>query len=491
MAYVFYDGNLIRPVTNVDITKSYSKNATGNFGKIYTINMNLILIAYKGSPQADGSFWTTDTNPPDENVAENARFEALSRKEEAIRKIFGTDGRVLEFQPANGGLEVKCNPRIISINSSAGPKVDTQLMTIQFETDRLEPEETTDVFTEYISDTQENWSLDTDDNPEDLNLPRTFRLSHTISAVGKRFYLSNGSLEKEAWHQARDYVLPRLGLDTTILSSSGVNNLPGYYGGFNHLRSEAVDENGGSFAVTETWIITSGSYLEDFNINTQLGADGMRHVGIDGNIVGLEERDANMNLTVSKWDNATAGFTTVEALAHTRAETYSTLSLNSLPLNKTIGRNPVAGNISYSYEYDDRAANFITDTAVENISIQNSHLIDLFAEIPVLGRAAGPVLQNLNSYQVATRALDLSIVMDPSYYPMSGVTAAELINDYNPRLHSPQSTEITSIINAAKPVGNALNNLDVAATVEYTSNRTENWDVHGRTYNLSITWSLE
>jgi len=489
MAYCFYDGNLIRPVTTVDITKNYSKNASGNFGKIFSITLNITLISYKGSPQSNGSFYTLSVDPPDENITEDAMFASLSRKEEAIRDLFTAEGKVLEFQPANGGLEVKCNPRVISINSVAGPKVNTLILTVTLEADKMEPDDS-DTFEAFISDAQENWSLDSDESPENPNLPRMYRMSHTISAVGQRHYLANGDLEQEAWQQARDYVLPRLGLDTTILSSSGVNNLPSYYGGFNHLRSENIDENGGSFSVTETWIITSGSYLEDFTINTQLGQDGMRHVTVDGNVNGLEQRDSNMTLTGSKWDNAVTGFSTVESLAHTRAETYSSLSLNSLPLSKTIGRNPVAGTVSYSYEYNDRPTNFITDVTSEQISLQNSYKADLFAEIAVLGRAAGPVLQSLNTKQAATRSLDISLVFNPDYMP-SGLTMAQRLNDYNPRLHSPQATEINNIITAAKPVGNALNNLDVSATDEYISNRTETWDAYSRSYNLSLQWTFE
>lgn len=490
MAYVFYDSNLIRPVPTVDITKSYVKNANGNLGKLYTITLSIIAIAYKGSPRSDGSFWTLDTEPPDEDIDVDARFESLTRKHDALEQLFGTEGKVLEFQPVNGGLEMKCNPRIISINFAAGPWVDTSVITVQMEADQLEPEKTSDDFEAFIQDAQENWTLDTDETPENLTQSRTYRLSHTISAVGKRFYESDGSIAQEAWKNARDYVLPRLGLDNSILSSSGVNNLPAYYGGFNHLRSENTDEAGGAFAVTETWVIASGSYIEDFNLSTQLGQDGMIHTTVDGSITGLEERDSNMVLLTSKWDNAVTGFNSVESLAHSRAETYSTYTLNPLPLNKTIGRNPIAGTINYSYEYDDRPTNIVTDVVSEHISLQNSYKVDLFAEIPVLGRNIGPVLQDLSSYQAATRSLDINLVFSPDYFD-SGITLAQRLNDYNPRLHSPQSSEINSIITAAKPIGNALNNLNIAADTEYVSNRSENWDPYSRSYSLQISWTFE
>lgn len=491
MAIVSYDSNLLRPCPSVNITENKIKDGAGEtIGNTYSITLNITLIADRGSPQSDGSFWTISNDPPPEDIALESRFKSLARKQEAIRDLFSTEGLLLEITPLDGGQPIKTSPRVLSVVFSEGTWVDTTQCTIQFEAEKLYLGNG-DVFTNYLSSSDESWVLDSDENPEDIDNPRTYRLSHTVSATGKRFYDETGTLVKEAWQQAQSEVLPKLGFDSSILLSSGVNNLPTYYGGYNHIRSENIDKSTGSYSVTETWLITSGTALETFNVNTVAGNDGLTSVSVDGSITGLEQRDSNLALTVSKWTNAANKFTTVQGLIKNRAESYSSASLHATPISTTIGRNPAAGTINYTYEYNNRFRNLITDTRSEVISVQNNVEVDIFATIGIIGRTLGNLLQDLNTKQHLERSVNIELVFDSTYIP-SGATTAEIINDYHPRLHAPQSTEIAAIISAAEPVtAGLLNNNGSAATTSYISNQTENWSPHNRTYSRNLTYVYE
>lgn len=83
---------------------------------------------------------------------------------------------------------------------------------------------------QYLSDVTESWNIDTDERAENESLSRTYRLTHSVSATGKRHY-NNNILQAEAWQQARDWVQSKLGFDSSKALSSGVNNLPSYYSG--------------------------------------------------------------------------------------------------------------------------------------------------------------------------------------------------------------------------------------------------------------------
>jgi hypothetical protein len=273
--------------------------------------------------------------------------------------------------------------------------------------------------------------------------------------------------------------------------SSGVLNLPSYYGGKNFLRSEQIDKTTGSYSVTESWVVTSGNALEDFNLSIQSNLDApYTTVSIDGTITGLEERDSNYKLTTSKYTNALSKYNFASGVAFSRAQLYSGLNLNVVPRSTTRGINPVAGTISYSYEFDDRPSNNITGSKSEIISINGTSEVDVFASIPVLGRAKGPVLQDISTKQQCERSLSLEVVFSKDYIP-SGATFSEMINDYNPRLHAPQSTDITNIISAASPIGHALNNTGALASVQYVSAKNENWSPRDRRYSLNMTWVYE
>lgn len=496
MSKVMYDGKRLIPAPFVSIQKQYQTTGDNEkVGSLFTITVVGTIVAFKGSPDSSRTFWTLGGFPPDEVVDGDSRLASIIRKQEAIRELFSEDGKQFEVQSADGSQPMKCNPRVISIEFPDGTWYNTAPFTITLEADIVTVNgvaQGEDGFTSKISSGSETWTIDTQtDTAEGIDLPRTYTLQHTVSAQGKRFFDSAGNLVKPAWEQARDFVLPKLGFDSTIALSSGVNNLPSYYQGVNHSRSENIGERDGSYSVTESWILSSGTAFEEFTVDTRTSlSDGLVRVGINGSVRGLEQRDSNLALTTSKYDNAVSKFTAVQGLAFHRAQTYSGTSLNTVAVNSTIGRNPVAGTISYTYEFDDRASNLVSLAKSERISINDSFGVDQFASIFVLGRSLGPVLQPLNTKQATTRDLNIEIVFGSSF--AGGGSAFDRLNTNHPRNVPGTLSEINSIINAAQPVlAGKLNNLGLPATSVHVSNQSENWEPMTGRYSYQVQWTYE
>ena len=492
---VSYNSKKVIPAPFVSVTKTYQTSGDGNkVGSVYAITITGSLVAYKGSPDSSKVFWTIGGYPPDEVLTSDENLGALLRKQEAIRELFSQDGLSLEWQSADGSSPMKCNPRIQSITFQEGQWYNTVQYTIAAEADIVYVNGAAlgeDSFSEYISSASESWSIETDETPEGPDLPRTYRLSHSVNATGKRFFEGGGTLLREAWRNAQAWVLPRLGFDSTIALSSGVNNLSSYYSGWNHARSESIGENDGTYSVTETFILASGSALEDFTVSTRNSInDGLVAVEINGQITGLEERDSNLQLITSKYDNALTKYNEVELLLHNRAQSYSGYTLNAFEVNSTVGQNPNTGSISYGFEFNNRPTNLITDSLSESIQLNDGFGADLFASIAVLGRSAGPVLQSLSSKQAVTRDLSLEIVFGAAFVGSGNVTSRMITN--HPRNKSPQAAEIQSIVSAVHPVNaGMLNNNSVQATVAYVNNQRESWDGIAGRYSLQIGWTLE
>ena len=488
MSRVTYDDSRLIPSPLTNINKTYTKTSDGSIiGKIYNITLNGTLIAFKGSPDSSGVWWQAGGYPPDEVIGADSRLSSLQRKQEALRDLFSDEGRNLEIQALDATQPVKCNPRVISIDFPEGLWYTQSRYTITLEADELYPRQE-DTFTEYINDASESWVVETDEaQPEGLGLPRTYRISHSVSAQGKRFFDELENLEKPAWWQARDYVQSRLGFDTDIALSSGVNNLPAYYGGFNHVRTENIDELGGSYEVSENWLISSGSALEDFNVGVTKGIDSpFTNVTIDGNITGLEQRDSDLQLTTSKYDNAVTKFNVASGLALTRAQTYSDTTLNIFPINQTVGRSPVGGTINYTYEYNNRPI-LIRGAKSSSIAINDNLVGESFASIFVLGRTNGPVLQNLNTRPALTRSLSMELMIEPeSFGGISGVKSeSDFRTAFNnkPRLRTDDmGTDIRNVLTAANPFGDGLSPV-------YSGQPQENWDPINGSYSYNILYT--
>ena len=492
MARVIYNGKRLIPAPLINISKAYQKSGNGEIiGAVFSLTITGTLVAHMGSPDSSGVFWDQSVYPPDETIESEDRLCAIQIKQGALRGLFNTEGLQFEVQSSAAYDAVRCRPRILEIAFQDGVWHDRCDYTITLECDELTGDlfSSEDTFDQYISDAAEEWSIDTnEEHAESLGIPITYALSHNISAVGKRVYDATGALIKDPWLYAKDFVSSKVGYDANIISS-GIMNIPSYYNGVNHVRNESINQQGGSYSMTENWVLASGGATEAFSISTNNQLESpFPTVSIEGTVTGYDERDSNMNLTTSKWDNAEAKFNTVNNYVYTRAQQFSGLSLNIAPLSEVIGRNPIQGTVTYTYEYNTRPMTLVSGVRSEVINIGDNLGGQLHAEVFVLGRAAngyGPVLQDLQAKPANTRTLNIELVLEPiQYSDRSFATIQNLINDLKPSVNPTYSGSIYNVIAAADPVNNGW-------TTTFQTQPQENWSVTEYRYSYSTTWTFE
>lgn len=425
---VIYNSKAIIPAPFVSISKEYIKSDNGDtIGSTYVITLSSKLVSYKGSPNSTKTFWTNTGYPADEVLADNKHFPSILRKIEGLRILFADEGKTLDIQPYDGSASITCNPRVRSLQFPQGQWVYLAEYTITLEADviyvngqAVNEDDGTDVVNYKVSRAQDSWNIE----PANDN-QLTYRLTRTVGATGKKFYNSSGSLVQAAYLNAKDYVTNRLtlGLNTARITDS-VLNLSGTAQAFNYVRAENIDEKGGSYSVTETWLVYDpaggAKAVEEFNIVARQSEEGRVNVTIDGTINGLFERNGSFTITTDKYTNALAKYNEVYPNFLTRAQNYSGTTLNSNPLTKQVTHNVTNGSINYSWSYDNRPSNSIAGAISEVISVTFGNPTDVFAKIPVLGRAAGPVLQSIGTVTERTKGLNIEAVMQaatPSYTP--------------------------------------------------------------------------
>lgn len=431
MSIVSFAGHRLIPAPRPSLTKTFLYTPDGTvIGSQWAVTVNGLFLANMGAPTAGsgvngsyGSQYDLGGYPADENITSDTQnLGYIIRKQENIRELFSSNNnnKLFEVQSADGTPPMKFNFRIEQLSfPEQGPiqwfnTCDYSVQgTAEFLYINGQPQ-SEDTFDGYISSASETWSVETTEESEGLNLPRTYRLTHSVSAVGRRIYDETGTLVKPTYEQARDYVLPKLGLDSYFTSSSGVKDLPSTYIGFNHLINENIDKLGGEYSVTETWLLASGSALEDFTVNSVNSInDGLVSVTINGTINGLELRDSNQSIVSYKIDNAESKFNSVSGLLFGRAQSYSGYSLNITPTSVTIGKNPVTGVISYDYQFNNRPTNFVSDAKYESIEIIDDFGGSLIAAISVPFRVEGPVLQDIGTKKESTRTLNIELILGP------------------------------------------------------------------------------
>jgi hypothetical protein len=471
----------LEPVQTVEINKTYNRREDGSpLSASYTISVGFTLVSDMGSPRSliDSSlsntgwttsapqnvsgkkyFWTLSGYAPRETITSSQRLAAIERKIEALRELFSnqtdSDGLLFEVQSESGDQPMKAVCKLENLVISPGPWVNYATCSIVLTTNRISingataDEDSFDTYDYKIASASESWQLDTDEAvPESENRPRTYRIAHTMQAKGlPKYDLSTGAILQKPWEQARGYVhavggfynnvsntagsgIP--GFDSYFLTSSGVRDLPSYYVQANHVRSENIDRAGGTYQLTENWILASGYALEDFTVQTIDNIDNpLLQVSVNGTITGLDERDPiNMSLIRSKFQNADSRLSGVVSELHNRAQSYSGSTLNVLPNNKTIGKNPNTGSITYQFDYDNRPTLHISGAKSEQITVGYSRPGRVVAIIPIIGRTNGPILQDIGTYTARRKTLSINAILapqsviDPVFPDISAILAA-------------------------------------------------------------------
>jgi len=325
-----------------------------------------------------------------------------------------------------------------------------------------------------LEDAQTNYSFSYIKKPQKyygVEFPPVLEISRNVSAVGQT--ISTGedaggvAMCISGLTNAINYVT---GVATTELNNIEVNHLlnPGTglnYGYKTYLteRSVSQDETAASFSVDDTFIaiatgmpntggmstlpsgvingpisgfVPLGDYPvnDTFNLNVEKNnQDGIAKVSMDGVVKGYPSYslldgsftlvadsgsfDIARNYTKFCLDNKI--FSTRASIAYSGAiaETLTGVigtPFNTSPLSETYGYNIEEGTVTYNIAFDNRAGHCVTGVISETINVTKKRPTDVYAEIKILGRAAGPLLQDIGTKTAFTQDLSISAAVIPS-----------------------------------------------------------------------------
>jgi len=560
---------VIRPTPFVSINTQTLKNSEGNFGVTYAITLTGTILEDQGTPyalEADGTnnllpSFDPDNFPPDggdrigpygsfDNIPLSQRPKpprqkvmkpaaSILSKQRSLRALFARDGQTLIITDIidDQAATVFCNPRVVSINFTEGQYISRSEYTITLEADALyrgyaddenayideeaitvrgvnqhgqnvrisdllEEEETS-----FIKDFNESWNLEVDDGQgESLENPRSYRISHTISANGKAFYGIDGEMVRPAWEQAKNFVQQRLSSGGSEINypnvagqiGSGTVNLVASYGGYNQVRTEQIDVGQGTYSVTENWLLSSGTSTEKYNMSTSSStSNAFVDVKIDGSIKGMSQitpsgfGDPNEAANKGAYKNAldkynrisNSGLFGLSSDLYRRANNLVAVQLNSQPTSISIGTNQFAGEITYSLGFNNRPTNIISGVLSENITINDTYPGDVFASIPVIGRQTGPVLQYLGGRTEYKRDISLSLTMDYTKVPYGSGRHPLIMK--KPSLVEPTSSQIADLLEQLSPMN------EPGVRKYFVSPPTENWNPKTGSYNFNVSFTYE
>ena len=330
---------------------------------------------------------------------------------------------------------------------------------------------------------------------------KTFTLTHSLNAVGIKVF--GASATTTAWKSAQDWVKSRMCKNVSSDIASGVNNATSAtrpdtkfnplkmgddtslmdlseFKGYNLVRTFSSDVAGGSYSVTETWLISektqAATHEVDVSIENSQEAPAAS-VTVNGTIQGLENvstDDLDITTTEGKYANAVSALNTVLGGAYALANSVYTSSgiggiLRTVIINKTIGHNKVTGTITWSVTFDDLVVEFPNAVREDiNVTYENEDGTNkVVAILAILDKADGPVIQDIGTTQERKVSVSIDLTMEKAFRttkPSKGNNAKEL----------------EDLADSHKPTATTG---DV-----YQESRSETWNPKAGTFNLSIGW---
>ena len=228
-------------------------------------------------------------------------LELLDRKSDQLKYALNEDRGNLLIVDATGYPVMSVYPKVTSLDFDESQMVQKRDYTISFE------HESEFTAGRQVSDYSENWDFGFQEDD-------TISVSHSVSAVG----ISDIPAGTGALQNAKNFVLTRANSirkdRASFLTSPYVSSLVDIDNltEFNHIRSERVDEVLGSYEVSETWILASGTFKDDRTIDISYEANETGGLAptttINGTVLGYgDTTTARFNAAVSGFLNTVVG----------------------------------------------------------------------------------------------------------------------------------------------------------------------------------------
>ena len=119
----------------------------------------------------------------------------------------------------------------------------------------------------------------------------------------------------------------------------------------------------------------------------------------------------------------------------------------------------------------------------ESISVNDTYPGDIFAVIPVLGRATGPILQYIGGRSEHKRDVSINLTMDYTKLPYGSQRGSLILK--KPSVVEPIASQIADLLKEVSPQG------EPGVRKHFVSPPTENWNPKEGTYSFNISFTYE
>lgn len=325
--------------------------------------------------------------------------------------------------------------------------------------------------------------------------PSIVSIQRSLSAQGMGMSNMVEGNNYSAEERARKWIMDQIDED-----SKGIKGLFCVdYNLISEVRTASSNALEGNCTTNITYLLSkddSTNYIESFEASVERSSDSpLTSIAINGTIQGFSDLDYGSAADVgdcnppttnkSAFDYASDAWETIKNQVFSRAQTlFNSLdnhgplakgTLREFPMADSVGYNTEGGIITYSLTYNNREEFYSTDALVETIAYNTTHPIDIYASLTVLGRANGPLFQNMGTKTAETRTLSIDAVFQPNSNKTMGIPSAAgtASSTYDALVESYETDILTG-----------------ANVVYFRNSDDESWEPTLGHYTRSVSWTV-
>lgn len=352
-----------------------------------------------------------------------------------IKNTFGLNRKALVITDPSFNGSVTYYPDVLNISFDPGPWVKICRYTIKLRAPAPDDEQGGDK----LLNRSESWSIT--EQPNGVKA-----IQHNVNAVGISTLGTSGYLNAKAWASTKKTTISSTGgivwgqTDWTPGSGLVLSSLSATSGYWNYGYAENFNINENAWGFSENFIYypTTSGYRarEEYTVQVQEdgSAFGQSLITVNGTVFGFGATETPESGT--RLNNAKAYFDVIKPFLYQRAESYKTTGtvVNPSPMTKTATYDYTNGTINYGWAFRTGYGPLVSGAVEESLEINDEGQADVFASIPVPGRAAGPVIQYMYTRSSPKRTVTYNATFGSGILNngLSG-TNYSLLNLYNSR----------------------------------------------------------
>ena len=385
-----------------------------------------------------------------DSVSESGQLDNMITKQNALRNALGSGNQEWRLTYDGSTLIDGKYPRVQDVAIDEGLWVDKCGYTFSF------------VYDEDFEDTgiesySESWEYSESENR------RTVTISHDISAKGQN---TNPSGTSNALTNAKDYVLAKTGYTNAVSDSPFFCQASGLTtSAYEEGRVESIDVASDTYGVTESFILSSGTFVHTYNTQYSQDENGIVTVTVNGSIKGLGRFGQALVNAKDAWSNEIEAY--IPGMASGAYVYYggaSDLYTNNRE-SFSITENEMAGTIDYSVSYNDDPSENLPDGVREfTITSTINAPLTVYARFLIPNRSAGELFQPVGTKKAGQQTIAGTIIGEP------GVEMSVLRRHYQQKMSEKRLNGMSSMITSASSVTEDTDKKTINFSVTYDYN---------------------